>query len=176
MVTKHSTDWDVYKTSRNRVNIALRHAKAEYYRTKIAHQTNNPKEAWKTINDLLDRSANDTIVSELKINDSNITSTEEIANAFNEYFTNIGPNLANSIGDANFSFETFVKSAESKMDRFKLASVGKVVRLLNGLSNGKAAGLDKISGKIFRVAASTIGPSLTHIFNNGLISNCFPYE
>ena len=176
MVTKHSADWDVYKTSRNRVNIALRHAKAEYYRTKIAHQKNNPKEAWKTINDLLGRSANDNIVNELKINDSNITSTEEIANAFNEYFTNIGPNLANSIGDANSSFETFVKSAKSKMDRFKLVSVGKVVRLLNGLSNGKAVGLDKISGKILKAAASTIAPSLTHIFNNGLISNCFPYE
>ncbi len=135
-----------------------------------------PKEAWKTINDLLGRSANDNIVNELKINDSNITSTEEIANAFNEYFTNIGPNLANSIGDANSSFETFVKSAKSKMDRFKLVSVGKVVRLLNGLSNGKAVGLDKISGKILKAAASTIAPSLTHIFNNGLISNCFPYE
>ncbi len=112
----------------------------------------------------------------LKINDSNITSTEEIANVFNKYFTNIDPNLANSIGDANSSFETFVKSAKSKMDRFKLVSVGKVVRLLNGLSNGKAAGLDKISGKILKAAASTIAPSLIHIFNNGLISNCFPYE
>jgi hypothetical protein len=98
MVTKQSADWDMYKTSRNRVNITLWHAKAEYYRTKIAHQKNNPKEAWKTINvHLLGRSLNDTIVNELKYNDSNITSTEEIANAFNEYFTNIGPNLANSI-------------------------------------------------------------------------------
>ena len=50
MITKQSTDWDVYKTSRNLVNIALRHAKAEYYRNKIAQQNNNPKEAWKTIN------------------------------------------------------------------------------------------------------------------------------
>jgi hypothetical protein len=47
---------------------------------------------------------------------------------------------------------------------------------LNGLSNGKAAGLDKISGKILKVSVSTIAPSLTHIFNNGLISNCFPNE
>ena len=124
MVTKQSADWHVYKTSSNRVNIALRHAKAEYYRTKIAHQKNNPKEAWKTINDLLGRSPNDTIVNELNINDSNITSHEEISNAFNEYFTNIGPNLANSIDDSNSSFETFVKSAESKMDHFKLVSVG----------------------------------------------------
>ena len=84
--------------------------------------------------------------------------------------------LANSIDESNTSFKTFVKSAESKMDRFKLVSVGKVVKLLKGLSNCKAAGLDKISGKILKVAANTIAPSLTHIFNHGLISNCFPYE
>ena len=116
------------------------------------------------------------LTNELKINDSKITSNEEIANAFNEYFTNIGPSLANSIDESNTSFKTFVKSAESKMDRFRLVSVGKVVKLLKGLSNCKAAGLDKISGKILKVAANTIAPSLTHIFNHGLISNCFPYE
>ena len=125
---------------------------------------------------LLGRSSYETIVNELKINDSKIISNEEIANAFNEYFTNIGPSLANSIDESNTSFKTFVKSAESKMDRFRLVSVGKVVKLLKGLSNCKAAGLDKISGKILKVAANTIAPSLTHIFNHGLISNCFPYE
>ena len=171
-----SADWEVYKTSRNRVNIALRHAKAEYYRNKIAQQNNNPKEAWKTINDLLGRSSNDPTVNELKINDSNITSTEEIANAFNECFTKIGPKLANFIDDSNTLFNKFVKAAGSRMARFKLVSVGKVVKLLNCSSNCKATGLDKISGKILKVATSTIAPSLTHIFNHGLISSCFPYE
>lgn len=40
-------NWDVYKTSRNRVDVALRHEKA--YLTKAAHQKNNPKEAWKQL-------------------------------------------------------------------------------------------------------------------------------
>ena len=49
----------------------------------------------------------------------NITSTQEMANGFNEYFTNIGPNLASSIDDSNTSFRLFVKPAKSKLDRFK---------------------------------------------------------
>ena len=61
MVTKQSADWDAYKTSRNRVNIALRRGKSEYYRNK------NSKEAWKTINDLLGRSSSDTTINELNI-------------------------------------------------------------------------------------------------------------
>ena len=84
----------------------------------------------------------------IEVNGSNITSTEEIANAFNEYFTDIGPNLANSIHDSDASFEQFVKPAQTKFSRSQLVSESKVLKLLNGLSNRKAAGLDKISGKI----------------------------
>ena len=49
MITKLNADWDEYKASRNKVNIALRQDKADYYRNKIATQNNNPKEAWKQL-------------------------------------------------------------------------------------------------------------------------------
>ena len=42
-------------------------------------------QAWKTINSLLGRSCHDTVINELKVNNANITSLEEIADAFNEY-------------------------------------------------------------------------------------------
>ena len=42
-------------------------------------------QAWKTINNLLSRSCNDTVINELKVNNANITSLEEIADTFNEY-------------------------------------------------------------------------------------------
>ena len=78
MITKLNADWDEYKASRNMVNIALRQVKADYYRNKIATQNNNPKEAWKTINSLLGRSFSDTSVDELKTNDANLTSPDEM--------------------------------------------------------------------------------------------------
>jgi hypothetical protein len=56
MITKLNADWDKYKASRKKVNIALRQDKADYSRNKIATQNNNLKEAWKTINSLLGRS------------------------------------------------------------------------------------------------------------------------
>ena len=109
MLTKLDIDWDHYKMSRNKVNVALRRAKSAYYRSKIASQNNNPKRAWKTINNLLGRSCNDTVVNELKINDS-ITSPEEMADAFNEYFVQIGPNLACSLAVSDVTFDQFVSS------------------------------------------------------------------
>ncbi len=144
MITKLNGDWDEYKASRNKVNIALRQAKANYYRNKIATQNNNPKKAWKTINGLLDRSFSDTSVNELKINDANLTLPDEIAEAFNSYFSNVGPILGhNSMADSNVSFEQFVKPNRSKMSRFKLVPYSKALSLLNSLSRSKAQDLIK---------------------------------
>ena len=140
--------------SRNKVNVALRRAKSAYYPSKIASQNNNPKRAWKTINNLLDRSCNDTVINELKINNDSITSPEEMADAFNEYFVQIGPNLACSLAVSDVTFDQFVSPTQSANEVFKL---------LNGLSSTKATGLDKISSKVLKAAASTIAPSLTYI-------------
>ena len=65
MVTGSRAAWDKYKSTRNKVNIALRQAKTDYFRTKISIQNNNPKEAWKTINNLLGRFPGNTVVNEL---------------------------------------------------------------------------------------------------------------
>ena len=77
------------------------------------------------------RSTSDTVVNESKFNDASITLPEEIADAFNTYFTDIGPNVAGSIDDTNVTFDRLVKPATSKMTRFKLVSHTKVIKLLN---------------------------------------------
>ena len=198
MLTKLDIDWDHYKISRNKVNVALRHAKSAYYRSKIASQNNNPKQAWKTNNNLLGRSCNDTVINKLKVNNAYISSPEEIADAFNEYFVKVGSNyisppeeiadafneyfvkvdsnLACSMADSDVTFDQFVNPTQTEMSRFKLVSVDKVFKLLNGLPSTKATGLDKIPSKVLKAAAPTITPSLTHIFNNSILSCCFPSD
>ena len=102
-----------------------------------------------------------------------------MANAFNEYFVQIGPNLACSLAVSDVTFDQFVSPAQSVMSRFtRLPSANKVFKLLNGLSSTKATGLDKISSKVLKAAASTISPyaSLTYIFNNSILTCCFPFD
>ena len=83
-----------------------------------------------------------------KVNNVNITSPEEIADAFNEYFVKVGPNLVCSMADSDVTFDQFVNPTQTQMFRFKLVSVSKVFKLLNGLPNTKATGLDKIPSKV----------------------------
>ena len=86
----------------------------------------NPKAAWKTSNNLLGGSSNDTVINVLKIDNVNITLPVEMVGAFNEYFVNVGPNLACSVADSDVTFDQFINPTQSVMFHFKLVSVNKV--------------------------------------------------
>ena len=51
-----------------------------------------------------------------------------------------------------------------------------VYNLINNLSTSKATGVNKISAKVLRAAASAIAQSLAEIFNMPIDSNCFPSD
>ena len=61
------------------------------------------------MNDLLGRTSNSTNVNELKVNDISINSPNEIVEAFNTYFSNIGTNLATEMASPTITFEQFLK-------------------------------------------------------------------
>ena len=79
-----------------------------------------------------------------------IADIADIAEGFNEYFSNIGPNLASNIDSSNYNFETHVKNAKSEFAAFQHVTVSHVSHLLHGLSSNKATGIDKISCKIIK--------------------------
>ena len=166
IITNLEIDWLNYKTSRNKVNIQLRNAKKDYYSTKISGQKCNPKEAWKTINNILGRQSKPTVVNELKLGEKRLTNTKDIAEGFNDYFSNIGPDIASKIDNPNLNFQIHVEKAKSEFSAFQ--PVSNVYHLLHGLSNNKATGVDKISSKIIKIAAPAISDSLTYIFNQAI--------
>ena len=177
IITNLECDWENYKRIRNRVNIELKNAKKEYYSTRIADEGTNPKKAWKTINDLLGRKNKQTVINELKLGDNSLTNPKDIAEVFNDYFANIGQNLAsNQTDNTNFNFETYVKKAESEFTAFQPVTISQVYQLLTGLSSNKATGIDKISSKIIKIAFPAIADSLTHIFNQAVTLSSFPDE
>ena len=158
------------------MNIELRNAKKDYYSSKIADQKFNPKKAWKSINSLLGRQNKPTVINELRVGENNFTNHEDIAEGFNEYFANIGPNLASNIDSSNYNFETHVKNAKSGFAAFQHVTVSHVSHLLHGLSSNKATGIDKISCKIIKLATPVISDSLTLIFNQAITLSSFPDE
>ncbi|CAB4042980.1 Hypothetical predicted protein, partial [Paramuricea clavata] len=164
----------------NVANTALRSAKRDYYANKFTTNKQNPKYAWRTINDILGRNRKQTTINEIKLPGKTVTSTDELVDIFNDHFSNIGPKLAESIpNDNDVSFRDFITQQKSKTKNsfsFRPVSVTLVYTLLVNLSTTKATGMDKISAKILQVAAPVIAPSLTEIFNMSIDSDQFPSD
>ena len=90
-------------------------------------------------------------MNQLNLNDNNLTTPKGIAEGFNDYFSNIGPELASEIESSNINFEMYAINTKSEFTAFKAVIVSPAYRLLHGLSSNKATGIDKISCKIINL-------------------------
>ena len=88
---------NAYKSLRNEINKKIMYAKRDYYTNCVDINRNNTKQMWKHINQLVNKNSRSTNISVLQIDEQVITENETIADLFNEYFTDIGPNLSNQI-------------------------------------------------------------------------------
>ena len=95
--TNNENDWKLYRSSRNAANIALQNAKREYYATKFLNNKTNQKHAWKIVNEILGRSQKQNIVNETNLLEKTVTSSSELVNVFNDYFTDVGPKLSEKL-------------------------------------------------------------------------------
>jgi tRNA A37 threonylcarbamoyladenosine modification protein TsaB len=87
--------WNAYKTSRNRVTDALRETKAAYYKGEFKKVKHDPKQAWETVNKILNRKQEGREINCLETQRGQISHhATELAECLNNYFTNIGPDIA----------------------------------------------------------------------------------
>jgi hypothetical protein len=93
-----SSDENMYKKYKNKLNHLLRSAKRLYYEERFESTKTNIKTTWKTLNEIINKKPRKKSLPSVFIaNNQNIVNPLNIANRFCDYFTNIGPNLANNI-------------------------------------------------------------------------------
>ena len=174
--TKSETYWSTYRKLRCFVNKKVRECKSKYYENLIDEHNNNPPGLWKTLNELTSRNSQSSAPSTIISNGVEYKNTKSIAFLFNNFFTNVGITLANAIkqkhtrSKLSFHQTTQVNSIFS----FREIEVSSVLKQLSTLKTNKSTGLDRISGRLLKDAATIIAPSLAQIFNQSLKSNILP--
>ena len=107
--------------------------------------------------------------------DKLLMTKNKIANGFNKYFINIGPNLANKIPDNNKSPTTYM--ADRVLESMVIAPVvdNDVKSIIKCLKDS-TSGWDAISAKVVKATHSSFITPLTHIMNLSLRYGIFPAE
>ena len=87
-----------FKTYRNKLYGLIRKAKRLYYFQKFEQVKNNMRQTWKTKNNVIGQAQKQTLSDQFKRNFGIIiTDPTAISNEFNDFFVNVGPNLASKI-------------------------------------------------------------------------------
>ena len=159
--------WKEYRMLRNNVTTKIRKARRSFYSNKLS-AAENPNQIWNILKDVMPNKT----PSQTGHSNSNTISQ---ANQFNDYFANVGSELASKIPqvsrDANQS-----KIVESATFDFVSVTEDQVLKTLMGMKNKKSVGLDGISMHILKMSTPVIIPSLTHLFNKSLAEGVFPSQ
>ena len=89
--------WKKIKDARNKVNNSIKKAKWKYFFEKLDASKCDPRKTWRLTNELQSRQCKSTQVSPIKLGHQVFTSSEDISEAFNNHFINIGQTLAREI-------------------------------------------------------------------------------
>ena len=161
-----------FKTYRNIIRRSIMFAKRDYYQRMFNTFSNDMKKTWQTINDTLNRSKKSRKFPQLfKLsNGTTISDPKIIAEAFNDYFINIGTvdepmndqytRYLHNKPDCNLIFHSITKDS--------------VMQIIDGLKPKSSTGVDNISNKLLKSSKTFIVAPLTIIINQMFQVGKFP--
>ena len=132
----------------------------------------NPK-----LSPILNRNKNSKpkLINKLNINGKTIYNDKDIADAFNNYFANIGKNLSHQINNNNSrSFRNYLKNPVSESIFIKPTNYKEVEKEFNQFKTGTKATIDIFNIKALKFVKNEIIPALVIVFNKFMKTGVFP--
>ena len=166
-----------YKTCKNKLTHSLRIAISLYYTKKLDERKSNIKATWKILNEVINKKRSQLkFPSSFKVDNTEISDPTEIANRFCNYFSNIGPNLAQKIQSIPNSHFNSLEGQFPNSLFHKPATENEIIEISKSFPSGKAPGYDKIPMSIIKQTFNIISKPLTHIINLSIAHGVVPNE
>ena len=148
-----------------------------HYSSTFKVHTKNMRKTWQTIREVLGtkKSKND-VPSFFRENGDIISDLPSIANGFNNFFSGIGPELADKIPKSNKSFESFMGEPEPDNFHFSHVHPTLIMKLCSKLKPKTSSGPDHISTKVLKIILPFILDPFCHLLNLSFETGFIPNE
>ena len=169
-------DWRYYKHLRNSATAKMRVEKRKWESDKLNDSEHDTGTLWKNVKSFLGWN-NSGPPSQLFHNGRFENSPVGLARTMNNFFVEKVVQLRNRIPQVNL--DPHAKLRETLQNRdctFKLKPVApdEVLKIIQGLKNSKACGVDFIDTATIKLVAMDILPAITHIINLSISQCTFP--
>ena len=135
------------------------------------------KKTWVGIKQIINlKSSNNTKINQLNYKDKKINSNAGMANAFNEFFTNIGPQLDEQIPKSQRPEKETHYLKKRIPQTFLISNTypEEIINLIDNLDASKSSGPCQIPTKLIKIASKEIAIPLADICNSSFTNGIFP--
>ena len=164
-----------YKTYKNLFETLKLKSKKNYYAKLINKYKNNIKKTWQVIKEIIGKTKliSNNLPRRLIVNETEISDQKDIAKHFNEYFINVGPNLASNIPDTGQDFKSYL-TENTLIQEESILTDEEFEKAFFSLKTNKSPGYDDINFNVIKHIYGTICTPLKHIFQQSLSKGIFP--
>ena len=169
--TKNEADWTRARMARNRVGRLVENARADYLKEQQAELGHDPKKFWKKVSEIIPKPKNKSggIVMREEGSDREVRE-EALPNYINNFFSGIGPKLAENIRE---QWRFYENRRASECPPF-VTDYEQVLRLCKDINVSKSSGFPDIAAKILKDAFRVLVPQLVFLFNLSFSTCVFP--
>jgi hypothetical protein len=164
----------LYKQYKNLFEKIKKQQKKKYYSNQIKKFNGDSKKTWDVMMEIMGKSKSNSkkMPSRVIINEKESKNKRDISNKFNNYFANIGEDLASKIQCPNNSFKSYLTGSQcsfsfNELTQDELETAMKSIKI-------KSPGIDDISCKVVIDVFEEIRNPIYQIFNSSVTTGIVP--
>ena len=163
-----------YSEYKNLLTCILRRSKKMYFCNQFDLYKKDVQNTWKVIKNVLQGNPKKSTVSKINLDGEIIDNSQRLVNVFNDYFVDIGPNLASNIPDSSIHYSDFLKDPNPYSIYFTPTDEVEIAGIIRELKNKHSSGHDSISNVLLKKNLNEIVKPLTHICNLSISTGVVP--
>ena len=170
--SKNDYYFSKFKIYRNKLKHLISISKNNKY---FANNKYNIKNTWKGITQLITLKIQPySVPNLLRVDNLNLTNSKLIADAFNNYFSNIGSNIANTIPTVDISFEKFLNNSLCHSFFLSPVTTLEVEEEITNLNLSKSVGPFSIPTKLIKILKFLLSGPRAYLFNCSFLTGFVP--
>ena len=163
------------KTYRNNFLAIVCEAEVSYYKNLITKHNNSCNSMWKIFGNILKNKSCSTKVTKLKCEGKTLIKPNDISEAFNNFFTNIGETLSKEFdNDSNSSYNKYINTQNVTKLKLSGISTNEIIHEINNLEIKKSNGYDDIPTLFLKLTKNLVSKPLAKIYNLSVKTGTYP--
>ena len=166
----------IWKNFSKKTSAVIKKAEQQYYRSMITSHNNSSKNLWKTFGKILNKKKiKHNKINQLSHHNSKLTNPQDISDTINNFFSEIGGNLASNFDNQNNNEHKKYLGAPAPQSILLHSINAKEIKdTIKSLKNSNSSGHDNFSSKFVKLSAPILIPALEKLFNLSLKTGIYP--